>query len=559
MFKAPLWLILAVPALAAAWVLSAWAAARRARAADALGKASTLAKITEAAGARRTLSTRLRLSALALLLAALAGPQWGVELVETRASARQVVIAVDVSLSMNAQDIKPSRLDRAKESLSLLLDQLRGERVAVVAFAGEAHVVCPLTHDIEAAKQLLSALEVGAVPTPGTAIGSAIRTGSALIGRFTGAKTLVLLTDGEDHKSDPLGAAREAAASGVKVFAVGIGTADGEPIPIEGGGYKKDAKGSTVISRLAEEPLAQAAQASGGAYFRSSPGMDEIAEIVGRIKSGDSSQGLAGAASRWRNRYAWPLALAFLLICLEMVLPLLPVAATRPRRDALVLAAMVLLAAHPSRAATLEGSLREGNRRYDDGKFDEALELYGEASGKKPSDPRPAFNAGAALFRMERDSDSASAFDAVAQRREVPRALRADALYNMGNTRLRAEDYAGAADAYRRALALAPDDEDARRNLILALHHHKNPPPPKQCKNKKDPSPKPNDKDKKNSGGQGGERPNPPRTRPQDSLSREDAERVLRAVADREKTTKNKASPSSALNRRSKPPTGEDW
>jgi len=481
MFKTPLWLILAIPVLTAAWVLSAWAASRRARAADALGKASTLAKITEAAGARRTLSTRLRLSALALILAALAGPQWGVELVETRASARQVVVAVDVSLSMNAQDVKPSRLDRAKESLSLLLDQLRGERVAVVAFAGEAHVVCPLTHDIEAAKQMLTALEVGAVPTPGTAIGSAIRTGAALIGRFTGAKTVVLLTDGEDHKSDPLGAAREAAASGVKVFAVGIGTADGEPIPVEGGGYKKDARGSTVISRLAEEPLAQAAQASGGAYFRSSPGMDEIAEIVGRIKSADSSQGLAGTASRWRNRYAWPLALAFLLICLEMVLPLLPVAATRPQRNSLILAAMVvLLAAPPSRAATLEGSLREGNRRYNDGKFDEALELYGAASGKKPADPRPVFNAGTALFRLERDSDSAAAFDAVAQRREVPRALRADALYNMGNTRLHAEDYAGAADAYRRALALAPDDEDARRNLVLALRRHKSPPPPKQ-------------------------------------------------------------------------------
>ena len=399
MFLHPFWLLLALPLLLAAAMISAWAASRRARVGEALGRAATLARVTEDAAARRTLAFRLRLAALACLSTALAGPQGGVELVETRTASRQVVVAVDVSLSMRSQDIKPDRLERAKESLSLLLDQLRGERVGVVAFAGDAQTICPLTHDIEAAKQLLSSLEVGAIPTPGTAIGSAVRVGAAMIGRYTGAKTVVLLTDGEDHESDPLGAAREAAASGVRVFTVGIGTPEGEPIPLEGGGYKKDLKGSTVISRLGEETLARIAQTTGGEYHRSSPGMDEIAQIVSKIKSGSGSGQSAGTAARWRNRYAWPLALAFLLICLEMALPLLPLMAGARSAVLAALAALVL-AAPGANGATAEGSLRAGNKEYEKGEYDSALQRYGDASGLKPSDPRPMFNAGDALYRL---------------------------------------------------------------------------------------------------------------------------------------------------------------
>lgn len=557
MFLHPSWLLLAVPTLLAAALISAWGASRRARVAEALGRAATLARVAEDSGPRRALAFRLRLAALALLLAALAGPQWGVELVETRADARQVIVAVDVSLSMQSQDVKPSRLARAKESLSLILDQLRGERVGVVAFAGDAQAVCPLTHDIEAAKQLLASLEVGAVPTPGTAIGSAVRTAAAMIGRYAGTKTVVLLTDGEDHASDPLGAAREAAASGVRVFTVGIGTAEGEPIPLEGGGYKRDAKGSTVISRLDSQTLARLSQATGGDSYRSSPGLDEIAQIVSKIKAGSGSRGLAGTATRWRNRYAWPLALAFLLLCLEMALPLFPYAAG-PRGSALVALAALALAPADAGAAMAEGTLRAGNRKYAEGKFDDALTLYGDASGLRPADARPMFNAGDALYRLERDEDAAAAFGAVASRREAPRDLKADALYNLGNARLRAGDYEQAVSAYRRALALSPADEDARHNLVLALRYRKNP-PPKQDKqdDKKGSEPKPDDKEKK---GQGGEQPKPPpRSRPQDSLSREDAERVLRAVADREKSPPPAQSPQAARGRPPKPSAREDW
>ncbi|MDX6770919.1 MAG: VWA domain-containing protein, partial [Elusimicrobiota bacterium] len=364
------WLAAAVPALAAAWALARAAAARRDAVAKALGRLETVRRCADDAASARALRARLRLGALACLFLALAGPRWGVELVETRSDARQVVVAVDVSLSMQARDLKPSRLERAKDALSLLLDQLKGERVGVVAFAGEAQVVCPVTSDTEAAKQLLSVLEPGAIAVPGTAVGSAIRLAASMLGRYPGTKAVVLLTDGEDHGTDPVSAAREAASAGVRVYTVGVGTPEGEPIPVGGPGeYKKDAKGATVVTRLGEKALVEAAEVSGGAYYRSTPGEEELAEIVARIKGGAAAKGLAGSAARWKDRAALPLALAFLLLLAELLVPLAPARATRRAAPAApVAAALTLLLAPAASAATAEGELRAGNRAYADGR-----------------------------------------------------------------------------------------------------------------------------------------------------------------------------------------------
>ncbi|HXS99409.1 MAG TPA: VWA domain-containing protein [Elusimicrobiota bacterium] len=583
MFRSPWWLAAAVPILAAAWGLLAWGAARRRRVGAALGRETSLSRSTEDAGARRSWACALRLGAVAAILLALAGPQWGIDLVETRGAARQVVVAVDVSLSMQTPDVSPSRLERAKASLSLLLDQLKGDRVGVVAFAGDAQVICPLTSDVDAAKELLGALEVGAVPTPGTSIGGALRLATAMIGRYPGSKSVVLLTDGEDHKSDPLGAAQEAAASGVRVFTVGIGSPEGEPIPLEGGGYKKDLHGTTVVSRLGEGTLETIAKTAGGAYFRSSPGEDEITDIAARIKEGEGAKGLTGTAARWRDRYAWPLGAAFLLLLIELGLGFAPVrrapkpaspASSKPAAAAVSVSAAALLLFCGSAlllfcgaagAATFEGRLRDANKTYADKDYESALEQYGDASGQRPNDPRPVFNAGDALYRLDRATDAAGAFGSIAVRREAPAALRAAALYNLGNSRYQLGDYAGAAEAYRGALSLSPGDADARRNLVIALNRKKNPPPPKKKngpnqQDKNNPPPPDQQKDKNQGGGGGGA--GPTKTRPQDTLTKDDAERVMRAVAEREKAERKQAPPEAAYGRKPpppKPPTEEDW
>lgn len=541
------WLLAALPALAAAWSLAAWGRRRREAVAAALGRAETVRRCAEDAARPRALRAKLRLGALACLFLALAGPRWGVELVETRSDARQVVVAVDVSLSMQAQDVKPSRLERAKGALALLLDQLKGERVGVVAFAGEAQTVCPLTSDVEAAKQLLSALEPGAIAVPGTAVGSAIRLGASMAGRYPGTKAVVLITDGEDHGTDPAGAAAEAAASGVRVFAVGVGTPEGEPIPVGGPGeYKKDDKGATVVTRLAEKTLAEAAERTGGAYFRSSPGEEEIGAIAAAIKGGAAAPGLSGTANRWKDRAALPLSLAFALLLAELLVPLVPAgsgaAPARPRAAA-PLAALVLLAlAGRAAAATAEGELRAGNRHYGAGRYAEALERYGAAAGRRPRDERPLFNAGDALYRLERWDDASKAWAAAAERRGAAASARAASLYNLGGARYRAGDYKGAAEAYRASLALDPRDADARHNLAVALKRLRQPPP---RKDKGDKDKNGGEKDKPQPDGR---RPQPSNPRKSEQLTREEAEQVMRAVAEREKGAQKRAAP---------PPRGE--
>ncbi len=554
MFRSPAWLASTLALIPMAWALIRWARVRRRRVSAALGQAQTLDRnITPS---RRDAASNLRLAGIVFLLLALAGPQFGVELMETRSDAHQAVIAIDVSLSMLTSDVKPNRLERAKSALSLLIEQLRGERIGVVAFAGEAQTICPLTQDADAAKQLLSALAVGAIPAPGSAIGAALRASVALLGRYPGGKAVILLTDGEDHKSDPLGAGREAAAAGVRVYAVGIGTPEGEPIPATGGTYHKNAKGDTVVSRLDETMLAHVAKETGGAYYRTTPSSDEIYDIAKRIRELDTAKGVSGTVNHWRNRYAWPASVAFLLLLLELILPMVPIKKTRSP----LLAALACLAlSAPASAATAEGSLRAGNQLYSKEKYEEALERYGEASTKKPNDIRPAFNTGSALYRLEKFADATALYETLAARKHIPAAARSAALYNLGNARFKSGEFPAAASAFRSALTLTPSDADARHNLAVSVKYISNPPPPK--KNKPNPKKDKPQTDKKNQppSGDGENSPpkDPPKTRPQDALTKEAAERILRAVSEREKQSQRQAAESRRA--QGKPPAGEDW
>lgn len=541
MFRQPLWLLAAAAAPVLALALRALAERRRQGVTRLLGEPATVARLlpAETAG-RRGLRALLRAAGAALLGLSLAGPQWGVELVSSEAKARSVIVAVDVSASMAAEDVRPNRLEKAKEQLSVLLDGLKGDRVGVVAFAGEAALVCPVTTDLEAAKGVLRALEPGLIPVPGTAIGKAIRLASESLDRYPGGKALVVLSDGEDQDTDPQGAADDAAARGVRIFGIGVGTPDGGPIPArdEGGnlsGYKKDKSGATVVSRLGERTLADVAARASGAYYRASPSGDEAVAVAEQIRALDTSKGGgASASARFKNRYLLPLWLAFFVLLAEALVR------ERAGRALLAVLALAVFLPAPGRAATAEGELRRGNSAYEAGRYDEALERYGQAQRRRPKDPRPVFNAGAALHRLDRNEQAADAFAAVAGA-DLPAPLRAAASYNRGNALFSDGRYGESVEAYRKALSLSPGDEQARRNLAIALRFLKNPPPPRDKKEDKN---KPKDdksggQDKPKDSGAGGGQDKPQagesRTRPQERMTREDAERVLRAVGENER------------------------
>ncbi len=559
MFRNPAQLSWLIAAAAAALLIAAGAWRRR-KLSALMGDPATLARlIPPETKARRRLKAVLLVSGLFCLALALAGPQWGVELVATSGASREVVIAVDTSLSMLTEDVKPSRLEKAKQELSLLLDQLRGDRVGVIAFAGEAAVVCPLTSDIDAAKQLLRSIDTSTIPTPGTGIGKAIRLAVQSLSRYPGAKTLVILSDGEDHKTDPLGAAEEAAAAGIKIYSVGIGTSEGEPIPLKDAlgnltSYKKDKHGATVVSKLSESTLTQIAAKSGGQYFRVSPSQNEAGDIADRIEKGEKSEGPGGTQNSYQNRFMIPLSLAFFLLLLEMIIPergpLRPFGAKRSARDGeagarAVVAGIVVviicgLGQGISSAATTEMSLRKGNRLYGKEQYVPALEAYSSAGQRSPSDPRPVFNAGDALFRLNELDKAGEAFESIGKSQN-PAPLREAAYYNLGNSHMAAGRYPDAVSDYRKAVSLDPNDKDAIYNLAVALHYIKNPPPKKKPDDKKKPpEQKPDDKKDKGGGqdkpqdGKGGQPP-PTKSRPQDQISREDAQRIMRAVAEKEK------------------------
>jgi Ca-activated chloride channel family protein len=275
---------------------------------------------------KRGLKKLFILAALVVLVLSVARPQYGMKLSIVIRKGVDVVIALDASASMLAEDIKPNRLERAKHAMASLIDRLRGDRVAIVAFAGEGFLQCPLTPDHGAAKMFLDVIDVGTVATPGTSLGSAIETAIMAFGPGKGKhRVLVLLTDGEDHGSDPIGAARKAAEGGIRIYAIGLGSPSGEPIPLRGPNgelveYKKDSSGETVLSRLDEATLRAIAREGGGVYFSATRGEAELEEIVRAISAMEGQEYRGREAAIYEERFQIPLLIAILLLVAEALI-----------------------------------------------------------------------------------------------------------------------------------------------------------------------------------------------------------------------------------------------
>ncbi len=319
-----LWLLLLVPLLA---VLGWFAERRRTRAAAQIGDAPLIARLypaSVAAWRRRRLAVAL--VAFALLAFATARPQYGrVEQVVKR-SGVDVLIALDTSRSMLAQDVRPNRIVKAKESLKWLLRRLKGNRVGIIAFAGEAFVNCPMTLDLSLADLILESLDADSIATQGTDLGRAIRSAKGAFERGgSGRPVLVLITDGEDNEGQGLAAAEEAAAIGMKIFAIGIGTESGAPVPAEQG-YKETAEGTKVNSRLDLGGLAAIAKATGGAAYAAGDSPMSAVEAVSRTINGlEKSELESRKLVIYRDRFSWfaaPALLAMIWLLFSRPAPL---------------------------------------------------------------------------------------------------------------------------------------------------------------------------------------------------------------------------------------------
>src|SRR5713101_6930020 len=222
---------------------------------------------------KQTVKFVLLFFAFMFLILGLADPQVGTKLEEVKREGVDVFIALDVSSSMKAEDIKPNRLESAKREISLLLDKLQNDRIGLIVFAGDSYLQLPLTTDYGAARLFLGAIDVDVVPIPGTAIGSAIRLAmKSFVEGEKKHKVIIVITDGENHEDDAIAAGREAATEGAIVHTIGLGSPLGAPIPIYQNnvqtGFKKDTDGNIVMTKLDETALQQVAEAGGGKYLR---------------------------------------------------------------------------------------------------------------------------------------------------------------------------------------------------------------------------------------------------------------------------------------------------
>jgi len=275
---------------------------------------------------KRVFRIILLVLALFFFVLAASGPEIGGKLVEVKRSGIDLIIAVDCSSSMDATDIQPSRMIKARDSLSSLVNRLQGDRVGIVAFAGVAFLQCPLTLDYSAAKMLLELIDTRLIPKPGTALGDAIRTGvKSFSEKERKHKAMILLTDGEDHNSDPLGAAREARKAGVRIYTVGIGRPEGEPLPVldaagKFAGYRKDKSGQTVMSKLDEMLLQKIALETDGKYFRATGSDIELDRIYNDISGMEKKELKSTTYVKYENRYQYFAVFALLLLLAEMLI-----------------------------------------------------------------------------------------------------------------------------------------------------------------------------------------------------------------------------------------------
>ncbi|MFN0150703.1 MAG: VWA domain-containing protein [bacterium] len=306
-----------------------YAARRRRKALAEIGDAPLLKRIAHSfAPERRRLKFMLYLLGLLLVLVAILRPQFGAKEVLVQRRGIDVVFAIDTSLSMLARDLSPSRFQRAKQEISRVLDHLGGDRVALIAFAGNAYVQCPFTLDYGAVRLFLEDLAVGSAPRVGTNIESAIRRSLELFAseekKF---KALVIFTDGEQLSGDAIKAAREASEQGLRVFTVGVGTPGGEVIPVEDPsgrrlGVKRSESGDVVVTRLDEESLIAIARATGGRYIPLGAPGDPGAELVEQIESFEKKELSSRTSVQYEERHPWFSLAALFILAGELALPM---------------------------------------------------------------------------------------------------------------------------------------------------------------------------------------------------------------------------------------------
>ncbi|MBC7507163.1 MAG: VWA domain-containing protein [Ferruginibacter sp.] len=466
--------------------------------------------------------------AMALLVLALANLRLPKGTEKINRTGIDVMIAIDVSKSMLAQDIKPTRLDRAKQLLSRLIDKLGNDRIGIVIFAGKAYLQMPLTGDHTAAKMYLSSASTESVPTQGTVIGDALKMCYASFNtKEKKYKAVLLISDGEDHDETAVQTAGQMASEGIVINTIGIGSPEGAPImDAETGQMKTDAEGNTVISKLNEEALKSIAQKGNGIYMLYNNTEEVASNLAAQLATMDQRTVNDDSLINYKSFYQWFLALALLFLLIELFIR--EMKKTKSLKIKTPAAAVILvMLCLPALAQTEKEIIKQGNDAYNKKDYPAAANEYNKVLVKNSENSTAQYNLGNALYKSEKPDDAITAYDKSIVRLAKP-VEKSNAWYNKGVVLHNDKKLPECIAAYKNALKLDPKNEDARQNLQKALQQQKE-------KEQKDKNEKNKDQDKQqNKNNQSEPKPKPSR------ISKKDAEEKLKALMQKEKNLQDK-------------------
>lgn len=499
--------------------------------------------------------------ALALLILVIARPQMGTKVSNEKRNGIEAIICLDISNSMLAEDVQPSRLTKSKMLVENMVDKFTNDKIGLVVFAGDAFVQLPITSDFVSAKMFLQNTDPSLIQTQGTDIGAAMNIAAK---SFTQQKNIgraiIVITDGEDHEGGAAEAAKAAKAKGMNVFILGVGEGGGAPIPTGDGGYMTDNTGNTVMTTLNEQMCRDIAAAGQGKYIHvdnTSSAQEQLNDELAKLQKGDME---SLVFSEYNEQFQVFGIIALLLLIIEICIneaanPFFEKFTLFKHRKPsmkiqistkLILLFLMLTAAAGVHAQTNDRThIRKGNRIFRAGDAEKSEVEYRKALTKNAQNPQALYNLGCALMAQNKDSAAVVEFEK-ATKVEKERDRKAMSFHNMGVICQRHQMFAEAIDAYKNALRLNPHDNETRYNLVLCQRQLKNNP---QNKNQQQNQDKKEDKnkDKKDDQKQDQNKDNNDQNKqdqqkqqPKDQMSKENAEQLLKAAEQDEKQTQQR-------------------
>ena len=558
-----LYLLAVIPVMV---IMMIWAEWRRKKKLLQLGDMQLVKALMPGASAwRRWVKFALMQLVIVALVIAVARPQMGTKVSREKRNGIEAIICLDISNSMLATDVSPSRLQKSKMLIENLIEHFTKDKVGMIVFAGDAFVQLPITSDYVSAKMFLQNIEPSLIQTQGTDIAEAIRLASNSFTKQENiGKAIIVITDGEDHEGGAMEAAQEASEKGYQVFILGIGNSSGAPIPLPEGGFMTDNTGNTVMTALNEQMCRDIAIAGKGTYIHvdnTSTAQEQLNNELSKMQKGDME---SVVYSEYEEIYQWFAIIAVILLIMEVMISevenpffnrfnLFKEKGSRASKITLSIIMLLAMTLSVNAQKADRHFVRKGNRTFHENVQESPTKAevqYRKALAANPSNPQAMYNLGCALMAQNKDSLAMDVLQAAAKA-ETSKQRRAMSYHNMGVIYQRQQQYGAAIEMYKQSLRYSPHDNETRYNLVLCQHLNRqnqnknnnqqnksdgNNDRNKDKNNKKDN----NDNQNNNSKNQDDNKQNNDKQQNKEQMSRDNAEQLLQAAIQDEKQTQQR-------------------